>query len=632
MGMTQGRDPVSIRFNNVLWGSLLGYLALGAATAQAQPDDNLRQVQPRAQGRGWRRQAEQIVAAVAPLPSRLAALGGSPRLPQTALTSTFGLRARLQAAGDDTQAPTPPSALRLSNVGCRAATLAWVAASDNVAVAFYDIFHDGQLMLSVPGTQLSAALTVSPGVNWGLYVNARDAAGNVSQASDTLPITPPQCLADLQAPTQPTALRGSVDGVRISLSWAAASDDAAVSAYDIRRNNVRVGTITGANGAAPATQFADEALRPLTTYSYTVFARDAQGNTSPVSQAISLRTGAACTGRICAVTPVTQDTDLPWGLVTLNDKSLLFSRRDAHNIVRFDPQTKKQVSLGMVPNVASTDGEGGLLGLAVFADFAASRWLYIMHTSPSDNRVVRMALQGEDYALNQTSHQVLLSGIQRNKFHNGGRLRVGGTGQLFVATGDAQNGAFAQDKNSLNGKVLRINRDGTTPSDNPFGNLVWTLGHRNPQGLAFDAQGRLWEQEFGNSAQDETNLLVKGGNYGWPDCEGTLSQSGGGCATPGFIAPKQTYPTALGSCSGITVLQDTLFVACQRGARIYSMDINGTELINQQVHFAGTYGRLRTIEPTRHRRGFFMTTSNAGDKDSIVNNSNETIYRVDLGT
>jgi glucose/arabinose dehydrogenase len=178
----------------------------------------------------------------------------------------------------------------------------------------------------------------------------------------------------------------------------------------------------------------------------------------------------------------------------------------------------------------------------------------------------------------------------------------------------------------LNGKVLRINADGSVPSDNPFGNYVWSYGHRNPQGLAFDSQGRLWEQEFGNSVMDETNLIQKGGNYGWPDCEGTT----GSCGTAGFIAPKRTYPTADGSCSGIAIVRDVLYVACERGTRLYRAEISGSSLANVQQFFNGTFGRIRTVEPTPDGH-LWMTTSNLGDKDSIANNSDEKLFRVLLG-
>jgi glucose/arabinose dehydrogenase len=165
----------------------------------------------------------------------------------------------------------------------------------------------------------------------------------------------------------------------------------------------------------------------------------------------------------------------------------------------------------------------GVLGIAVAADFTADPWLYVIHTTTTDNRVVRVRYTG---GVLTGTPEVLLTGVPRNKYHNGGRLRFGPDGKLYIATGDGQNGDWAQDRAYLAGKVLRINRDGTIPSDNPFGTPVWSYGHRNPQGLAFDSQGRLWEQEFGNNVMDETNLIVRGGNYGWPLCEGTTGSCG----------------------------------------------------------------------------------------------------------
>jgi glucose/arabinose dehydrogenase len=345
---------------------------------------------------------------------------------------------------------------------------------------------------------------------------------------------------------------------------------------------------------------------------------------SPRSNSVTVTTGATCGSPVCGVTQIATETDLAWGLVTLADGSILYTRRDAHDIIRLNPATGAKTTLGTVPNVQNTDGEGGLLGLAVSADFANDRWLYIMHTSPSDNRIVRIRLDGD--TLNTGTEQILISGILRNKYHDGGRLRFGPDGKLYASTGDAQNGANAQNLNNLNGKVLRLNTDGSVPSDNPFGNYVWSYGHRNPQGLAFDSQGRLWEQEFGDGKMDETNLITKGGNYGWPACEGTS----GTCGTAGYLAPKNTYPTSEGSCSGIAIVRDVLYVACQRGTRMYRAVISGSSLTNVQSYFNGTYGRLRTVEPAPDG-GLWLTTSNVGDKDSTPNNSDEKILHVTLG-
>jgi glucose/arabinose dehydrogenase len=531
-------------------------------------------------------------------------------------------------AAADTQAPSAPSNLVLSNLACDAATLTWTASTDNVGVAFYDVFHDGQLMKSVSGATLSTSVAAVPGVVWGFYVNARDAAGNVSQASATVLHTFPPCQPDTQPPTAPTNLTGSASGTTVTLRWNAATDNVAVRAYDIYRNNTKVGSVSTTSATPPDTSFIDSGLSAGTTYAYYIVARDAQANLSPHSNAISVTTGQACTNAVCSVSQVGSDTDIPWGLVTLPDGTILYSQRDVHAVVRLDPATGAKTTVGTIPNVQSTDGEGGLLGLAIAPTFASDHWLYIMHTSPSDNRIIRV--QYVNNSINTGTLQVLVSGILRNKFHNGGRLRFGPDGKLYASTGDAQNGANAQNTGGLNGKVLRLNPDGSVPSDNPFHNYVWSYGHRNPQGLAFDSQGRLWEQEFGNSTMDETNLIQRGGNYGWPDCEGTASQSGSGCGTAGYIAPKKTYPTSAGSCSGIAIVRDVMYVACERGTRLYREVISNSNLTNVTELFFGTYGRLRTVEPTPDGN-LWLTTTNLGDKDSTPNNSDEKILRVVLG-
>ncbi len=525
----------------------------------------------------------------------------------------------------DGTAPSVPANPRTSGLTCNSVQLSWDASTDNVGVAFYDVYHDGQLIKSVSGTTLTTSLTVVAGVTWGLYVNARDAAGNVSQASATVPITPPQCQSDTTPPSTPQQLSASTSGTTVTLTWQASTDNIGVRYYDIYRGGTKVGTVSGTATTPPATTFLDSGLTPSSTYGYSVTARDAQDNTSPHSATAYVTTGSGCTSSVCTVTQITTETDIPWGLLTMPDGSILYARRDVHDLVRLDPATGAKTTVGTVPNVDETDGEGGLLGIVLSPSFATDHWLYLMHTSPTDNRIVRIQLQGN--VLQTSTEQVLVSGILRNKYHNGGRLRFGPDGKLYASAGDAQNGDNAQNLGNLNGKILRINPDGSVPSDNPFaGSYIWSYGHRNPQGLAFDSQGRLWEQEFGNSVMDETNLIVKGGNYGWPACEGTS----GTCSTAGYIAPKNTYPVADGSCSGIAIVRDVLYVACERGTRMYREMISGSSLTNVQVYFNGTYGRLRTVEPAPDG-GLWLTTTNDGDKDSIPNNSNNVILHVALG-
>lgn len=551
--------------------------------------------------------------------------GTDPKTPVQIWTCTGNANqvwAGLPSTNGDTLPPSVPGNLHLADLTCNAATLSWSASTDNVGVSNYDIYHDGQLLATVGGTKLSSALKLTPNANWGLYVNARDVAGNVSQASATLPIKVPACTVDTQAPTVPTGLAGSISGTTAALTWSASTDNVGVTAYDVYRNGAKV-------GSTASLRFTDSGLAVNTAYTYSLTARDAQNNVSSRSASVQLTTGGACSNAVCSVTQVTTDTDIPWGLVTLPDGTVLYTRRDVHDIVLLNPASGAKTTVGTLPDVSGTDGEGGLLGLAITSGFPASDpWLYIFYTTADDNRIVR--IKYANAKLDLSTQQVLIKGILRNKFHNGGRLRFGPDGKLYASTGDAQNGANAQSLQTLNGKVLRLNADGSVPSDNPFGTYVWSYGHRNPQGLAFDAQGRLWEQEFGDATMDETNLIQKGGNYGWPDCEGTVSHSGQGCASPGYIAPKYTYPTSEGSCSGIAIVRGALYVACERGTRVYREVISGDSLTNVQQLFAGTYGRIRTVEPTLDGN-LWMTTTNEGDKDSIANNSNEKILKVILG-
>ena len=176
---------------------------------------------------------------------------------------------------------------------CSTATFGWNAASDNTGVAFYDVYHDGQLIKTVTGTTLSTTLTVVGGVTWGLYVNARDATGNVSQASATVAVTPPQCTIDTQPPTAPTKLTASASGTTVTVGWSASSDDVAVRFYDVYRNDAKVGTISGTATTPPATSFSDSGLAGTTGYTYYVVARDAQANVSARSNTAASHTTRA---------------------------------------------------------------------------------------------------------------------------------------------------------------------------------------------------------------------------------------------------------------------------------------------------------------------------------------------------
>ena len=162
-------------------------------------------------------------------------------------------------------------------------------------------------------------------------------------------------------------------------------------------------------------------------------------------------------------------------------------------------------------------GEAGLLGVAVSPDFETDRTLFLYLTTDTDNRVVRAEVDGD--RLGRTT--VVLDGIPAGFIHDGGRIAFGPDGHLYVTTGETGNPELAQDPQSLAGKILRITPDGDPAPGNPDPDSpVWSLGHRNVQGLAWDDEGRLWASEFGDSEWDELNLVEKGGNYGWPEVEG----------------------------------------------------------------------------------------------------------------
>ncbi|AVT38160.1 PQQ-dependent sugar dehydrogenase [Plantactinospora sp. BB1] len=284
--------------------------------------------------------------------------------------------------------------------------------------------------------------------------------------------------------------------------------------------------------------------------------------------------------------PETVATNLqaPWGMAFLPDGSALVAERDTARVVQIRPgQSPQQVA---TISGVSPGGEAGLLGLAVSPTYASDRYVYAYFTSSSDNRIVRFRL---DAPQTQTP---ILTGLARANFHDGGRIAFGPDGMLYAGVGDAGQTANSQNPSSRNGKILRMRPDGSAPPDNPTaGSLVYSLGHRNVQGLAWDAQGRLYASEFGQNTWDEVNYIVPGGNYGWPTVEGQGND-------PRFRNPIVTWTTAEASPSGATIDGNMLFVAALRGTRLWQVPLNGSGGVSGSpiARLTGQYGRLRTVE------------------------------------
>lgn len=314
----------------------------------------------------------------------------------------------------------------------------------------------------------------------------------------------------------------------------------------------------------------------------------ASSSTAASASASTSASGSASTGplRPRLSRTIATGLDVPWSIVFLPTGVALVSQRDTGVIARVSASGRVR-TVGTVPGVLSNvdhGGEAGLLGLALAPDFAASGWLYAYHTAADGNRVVWMRYRGGILG----SPHTILTGIASSIHHNGGGLAFGPDGHLFVSTGDAEDAASAQDRTSLNGKILRLTADGRVPSGNPFGNEVWTYGHRNVEGLAFDDRGQLWASEFGDKAADELNLIVKGGNYGWPFVEGRSSN-------PSYRNPLATWPTSACSPSGIAITRGRAWLGALQGQCVYSVVLSGSDAGRVQRYLTGTHGRLRSV-------------------------------------
>jgi glucose/arabinose dehydrogenase len=298
---------------------------------------------------------------------------------------------------------------------------------------------------------------------------------------------------------------------------------------------------------------------------------------------------------------VASGLEAPWGLAFLPDGNALVSERDSGRILQVGPGAQAR-EVATVPGVAA-GGEGGLLGLAVSPEFERDRLVYAYLSAQEDNRIVRFRLGGGPV-------EVLLEGIPRAGIHNGGRIAFGPDGMLYAGTGDAAERGNAQDTGSLGGKILRLRPDGGVPADNPDpGSPVWSLGHRNVQGLAWDAQGRLFATEFGQNRVDEINRIEPGGNYGWPEVEGT----GGG---ERYRDPLVTWPTSQASPSGAAIAGDTLYVAALRGERLWSVPLDGAGGTGRPTAvLAGSYGRLRHAAVAEDGALWVLTSNRDGRGD-----------------
>ncbi len=316
---------------------------------------------------------------------------------------------------------------------------------------------------------------------------------------------------------------------------------------------------------------------------------------------------------------VASNLHTPWSVVVLPSGDLLVTERSG-TLKRVGSDGRTYPVSGVVET-----SEGGLLGVALHPDFSKNTRLYLYLTTMKNGMLMN---QVEEYQLRDdtlTKQRTILANIPAASNHNGGGIAFGPDDKLYITTGDAAQRKLAQDTSSLAGKILRMNADGTTPEDNPYGNLVWSYGHRNPQGIAWDSEERLWSVEHGPSGEwkgggkDELNLIEKGANYGWPTIAGDESRRG--MRSPIIHSgDNETWAP-----SGIAYLDGSLFFAGLRGETLYQAKINDSSSVTLTSHFSGEYGRLRAVAA---KDGALYFTSSNRDGRGMPQSDDDKIYRL----
>lgn len=313
---------------------------------------------------------------------------------------------------------------------------------------------------------------------------------------------------------------------------------------------------------------------------------------------------------------VVENLNIPWELVFLPEGGLLVTERPGNLLYIAADGSTQFITIERTEHI----GEGGLLGMTLHPGFEENRYLYLYLTTRTEdgliNRVERHHFEGGVLA----KDNVIIDNIPGASNHDGGRIAFGPDNLLYIATGDAAVPSLSQDPDSLAGKILRTHDDGSIPIDNPFNTMVYSYGHRNPQGLAWDNAGNLWATEHGPRAQDELNHIEPGKNYGWPEIEGDQS-------APGMESPAAHSGTAeTWAPSGAVYYDGSIFFAGLRGASLYEAVILDTGVIELKRHLQGEYGRLRTV--VIGPEGYFYLLTNNRDGRGAPSPGDDRIIRI----
>lgn len=340
-------------------------------------------------------------------------------------------------------------------------------------------------------------------------------------------------------------------------------------------------------------------------------------------QTSETRTATASAGEIgndvIIVDTLATGLDVPWALDFLPDDDIIFTERPGR-VRLFEPESGQvSDSIYDVPNILA-QGEAGLLGIALHPDFANNHYVYLYHTidqaGGAINRVTLYVMQ--DNTLEED--KIILDNIPANTIHDGGRIKFGPDGYLYIGSGDAGNENAAQDIESLSGKILRVTDDGVIPEDNPFpGSPVYSYGHRNPEGLAWDDEGRLWATEHGSSATDELNMIESGKNYGWPVIRSDQTQEG--MVTPVINSGGDTWAP-----SGAAFYNGKIYFTGLRGQSLFEALISETP-VTLNRYFQGDYGRLREV--VLGSDGFLYVFTNNTDGRGSPASDDDKLLKID---
>jgi glucose/arabinose dehydrogenase len=325
---------------------------------------------------------------------------------------------------------------------------------------------------------------------------------------------------------------------------------------------------------------------------------------------------------------IAENLYVPWAIAVSDEGKLYFTERSG-TIRIIEGGILRLLPLITFPAPFVSQGEGGLLGIELDPNFTQNRYMYVMHTYSEGNqiynRVVRLVENNNRASINR----VLIDKIPGGRIHNGGRVKIGPDQKLYITTGDAGNAALAQNLQSTAGKILRIELDGRIPADNPFGNSpVYSLGHRNPQGLAWNSRNALYASEHGQTAHDEINIIKPGANYGWPLVQGNETSTEVKIQTPLIHSGEETWAP-----SGITFVnqgpwQGKLLVAALRGQQLLGMLLNGngTVVRNTESWLKDEYGRLREV--IQGKDGSIYLTTNNRDGRGTLHAGDDKIVRL----